>query len=729
MKCKSKCSHHDDFNCEDGIPFTHKIQLFLGDAYGVRVPNTEFYIKLTIIKEGPKVTIQLPCINFETGQFANDLYEVNNPTAGPLVGIPNFLPPPQNGGYLFTSKGFLPKELRPTDLINQSYFGPSNDGMNIPFNYTGIDLTTGKAAGVDYVPPVPGFMIQVTREGGLIVQGLGTLGNIIPPGPHSLLPTTITYIIKPDTQLCKNVRISRGEINTAIYPFTPTVHRGAQDALRDLHANDAYDNVVAYAWSDNSNVPDRVNRSNIMNVAVAIGKVRHGKLQVKEPIFIHQEDNFAWDTSIAINRTNSKNIVVSWGLIEFTTPPDSLAVAKPWRAVSFDGGVTWPINGLMNVQPTGTPSTFGDNAGVRADKYGNFWYLSSNRVTDAGFLINQPYVAISSDGGINWTRAYTLPIPNVGDIYDFPTMTFGGDGLGNYGVHIIGDYFPLVLTTATYDGYPAHAFIPVTGLGTYKPGETIFLPQFTNNNFIADIAASDDGKVWTYGVCAGLGPANYPFPGSSYNNNNHRMIYKSPGALTENYVGPWTVDNADLLSESLFIPTWSAQPIFGFFNGTRTVLYDDKRKALYALTSIKSSDDTADSQIFLIISRNNGQTWSNPLKVATTDFANRGWQSMALDTVTNNLLIGWYDGRRYENLTGLNYFGAVIEAEMLDDLICEIPLSNPTYIVPPPVVVAHIAPTPVVADIAPIPVVADIAPTPVVADVKPIILNRKAYRR
>jgi hypothetical protein len=61
---------------------------------------------------------------------------------------------------------------------------------------------------------------------------------------------------------------------------------------------------------------------------------------------------------------------------------------------------------------------------------------------------------------------------------------------------------------------------------------------------------------------------------------------------------------------------------------------------------------------------------------------------MALDTVTGNLLIGWYDGRKYRNRTGLNYFGAVVDYCMLDDLICQIPHSNPTFVEPafvPPV--------------------------------------------
>lgn len=343
--------------------------------------------------------------------------------------------------------------------------------------------------------------------------------------------------------------------------------------------------------------------------------------------------------------------------------------------------MTWPHNGPTNIQPTGIdpnfgiPGGFGDNPGVQCDKYGNFWYLSCNLYNAAGDPNNQPFLMISIDGGITWELAFTFPDNNYCDI---PTMTFGGDNLGNYGVYLANDVFPDALLGAL-DGNPALSFIPVTGLGLYGAGQTTFLTQFTNNCLVGDVAASADGKVWTYGYPAGLEPALYPFPGGAGPNNNRRLLFKSPGALEENYVGPWTVANMGLLQLSLFYPEWTSQPVFGMFQVSRNLVYDENRKALYALTNIRTVSGPSNSQIYLQISRNNGQTWTNPLKIATTDVANRGFQSMALDTVTRNLLIGWYDGREYDNLTGLNYFGAVVEADHLDCLINQIPLSNPIF--------------------------------------------------
>lgn len=54
---------------------------------------------------------------------------------------------------------------------------------------------------------------------------------------------------------------------------------------------------------------------------------------------------------------------------------------------------------------------------------------------------------------------------------------------------------------------------------------------------------------------------------------------------------------------------------------------------------------------------------------------------MALDPIIDNLLIGWYDGRNYDD-NSLNYFGTVIDVKPLDQLVEQIPLSNPVYSIP-----------------------------------------------
>jgi hypothetical protein len=87
-------------------------------------------------------------------------------------------------------------------------------------------------------------------------------------------------------------------------------------------------------------------------------------------------------------------------------------------------------------------------------------------------------------------------------------------------------------------------------------------------------------------------------------------------------------------------------------------------------------------KLVFTISRDNGMTWSAPININTTNFANRGYPSMVLDEVKGHLVFGWYDGRRDKSFESVEYFGAVINAKTLDKLVQEIPLSNPLFIVP-----------------------------------------------
>ena len=693
MEGKHNCDDSSSSGSEEcgKIFFPHVMTLYLADAYGIAVPGVEFRVKLGIIKEVLacgviQVTIQIENpINFVTGPYANNFYETNNPISEIIDGVPGlFLPPPQNGGYLYTKDGFLPSDLRPNSVLTRAYFGPSNNGQNIPFNYVINDTPPPDVSGVLVTPPSPGYLIRVTNSGGLVIEGIGTLGNIIPPGTQQLLPTTFSYIRKPNIRIGKNTQISTGAINIVQYTLPP-VTLGNSNNVRDHHVNDAWNNVVGFAWADNSNIPNAASNPNVMNLAYAFGVVKCEKLQMRPAQFLPTPNTmYVWDTAVAINRTNSNNIVISYGLIDFNSPGDGLPFSTVCAAVSFDGGQTWVSNGATNVQPTGmfegTPGGFGDLPGVRADKFGNFWYMYSNLLDDFGDVINVPAIMASSDGGLTWTQVYTFPYDytNPIDLYDYPSLCFGGDGQGNYGVQMVADFFP---GPDIINGYPVRAFIPITGLGSWNVGAVQEAPLtwFANNIFVASIAASEDGRVWTYGSAAGLDPAGYAFPGGFTNN---RVVYKSPGPIDQNYAGPFGVIRYNSLSDSIYYPVWQAAPLFGFFQSVQTNIYDEKRKALYAILNATYSELSNNSKIYLVISRDNGSTWSNPIFINSDDKNNRGFMSMALDATTGNLVLGWYDARNYENGLSFNYWGAVFPSKYLDELVEEIPFSNPVYAIP-----------------------------------------------
>lgn len=612
--------------------FDHKIQLQLYDGYSIPVGGTEFWVTIHVVKTGNKVLLQLPTINFQIGPASE------NQPLGP--------PPPT--GTIQTSDGFLPEDLRPTDPVFRSYLGASNNGMSEAFSF------------LQPPPPLPvpiaGYIVSITLFGSLIIQGAGTTSNTIFAGPQILMPMDIEYLVEPSRKLKINFEISTGASD--VTQFTGGPNGAAGTGYRDSHVNDAFDGIVGWAWSDNSNIPDKTN--NTLNVWVRIGKMKSGKLKMRNPIQLTNNPvgTFVFDTAVAINRTDKKNIIVSWGVDNVPT--------TPYRAVSFDGGKTWPINGQAFT------TVAGDNRGVASDKFGNIWYGTTNLYDNMGNYSDQPTFWISSDKGKSFNLAYTAP--NQSDLglifYDFPQFCFGGDGQCNYGLWFTSDSL-----TVSGDLGAVVGFIPITGCGTYGTGTTIVLNTFTNLQELPSITASADGRVWTQASAYSYWP-NF----SPYNDDAYAVRFKSPGPIDANYAGPWHIALTPWLVNS---PTSYPFEFKGYFNSVQTNIYDDQRQALYALIA-QQRPNNQNMIIYLIISRDNGQTWSKPFYISNSDFANRGFQSMALDVMTGDLVFGWYDGRNDKTEKTMEYFGAVLPSDQLTEMVNKIPLSNPLYTIAGP---------------------------------------------
>jgi len=625
--CKVKC-------------FKHNIQLQLCDSLGFPVPGTKFWITLDIIKEcskkSTKVTIQIPLINFQTGQIANAPKEVP------------FLPPLVPGGYLYTSYGYLPEELRPNGLVPHAVVAASNNGLSPVFSFEQDPETLPN--------PPAGYIVQITNAGALVVQCAGTFGNIIPPGPQILMPTTITYIVKPKQKICKNYTLSNGFINTTRF----TDPSAADSGFRDSHLNDAYDGRTVWSWTDNSMVADKTNGT--MNLMIAIGKTnKKGKLKISAPIQLSDltPGVMAWDTATAINRTDRDNIVISYGVID-----NNQGTSILYSAVSFDGGKTWPINEPLNLQPV---DGFGDARGVASDKYGNMWYSASAQ--EAPFKPAIFYV--SSNNGVSYELIFSTPDPMGTQAYDYPQYCFGTDKDLNYGL-----YFQCTLIDfVTRNQIPTVGFIPISGLGDFGLVDFVQLPALMNSAIQSDLTASADGRVWLQSIPRCAGAYSYVSPIT--------LVFKSPGLLDENYAGAWhtiILDNNEFQyddSDSL------SQPVKGYiFHSVQSIFYDTTREALYAIVAAENPDGSQNMRIFLIISRDNGQTWSTPIDISNSRVGNRGFQALALDSVTNDLLFGWYDGRNDPTFKSVEYFGAILPARTLDKLVAGLPLSNPLYVVP-----------------------------------------------
>jgi hypothetical protein len=607
------------------------LTLQLADFGGFPVAGVVFIIKLKVKLIDGIVNVEIPTINFQTGQISLD-----NPDL-PLV---------VNGGYLYTISGSLPKHLRPVETIFQSYLGASNSGLT---PVTAADLSN----------PITAYIIQITDSGELIIQGAGQFGNLIPPGNQVLLQTNVTYFAKKRVKLGENIKISEAIDTTQ---FTdPHIIR---DQLRDSHVNDAFDGISAWSWTDNSTVSKT---QNTLNVFVAVGEKDKCGIKIKKTTNLTNfpPNIFAFDTAVAINRINKKNLIVSWGQIDLTVTPNASNI---FRAVSFDEGKTWPTIGP--VLPVVTP--FGDARGVAADRFGNFWYSYTDGTTP-DFI---PHLLISLDGGITFNDV-PLGLPSIapgGSAYDYPQICFGGDGLGNYGIWMTAD-----VIDSFGDVTNVTVFVPIIGLGQTGTPVVSFLFQFIDTNLASIITASADGRLW-YESAAIFGSIAYTYCAPV------NVIYKSPGPINQNLVGPWNLSMAT--DKNLFFGSQQTSQTDGtgyLYFSAQSIVFDDKRQALYAMLSTPhpiNNQIIQNMRLIFRISRNNGQTWSDPIAINNNDFANRGFQSMALDSVTGDLIFGWYDGRNDANQRSLEYFVTIISAKELDELVKDTPISDPTYIVP-----------------------------------------------
>ena len=432
--------------------------------------------------------------------------------------VPCFPPnAPAPSGYIYSASGFLPECVRPTDLVNRSWLVPSDQGILLPYSFDDVPA--------NLPTPINGYILQITNEGGLVIKGSGTFGNVIPAGNHSLLPTDVTYIIEPTLTLKCNTQLSTGRTDNSQLIGNSEISAlllQRFNTLRDSHINDAYNGVAGWAWNDNSTIADKVNAP--LNVLVAVGKKgANGCVEASAPValtnFTTLPGSAAFDTAVAINRKDSTNIIVSYTVFNFNDPSSIFGFsAQTFRAVSFDGGASWPINAPTQTQPTSR--VVGDNPGVMSDKYGNIWYLTTD-LFPGGTEVNQPYLVVSTDKGITFdTIIYAAPIPPVGAIYDFPQITFGGGANGTqYGIYFVTDFFPAnscIPGNPSVDGWPAVTFIPIYGFndfGAPTPAPLSNLTtQFENVNFIEVPAASDDGRLWYLGYPSGYGPALRPAP-------------------------------------------------------------------------------------------------------------------------------------------------------------------------------------------------------------------------
>jgi hypothetical protein len=105
-----------------------------------------------------------------------------------------------------------------------------------------------------------------------------------------------------------------------------------------------------------------------------------------------------------------------------------------------------------------------------------------------------------------------------------------------------------------------------------------------------------------------------------------------------------------------------------YFSATdRNLQWDERRKLLYALQTEQPSVTSQDMYIWLVVTADNGHTWSRRFPVTNSHKRNRGYPSLAYDSKSETMIISFYDGRNSK--TGdLQYMVQFFSKQELDEI-------------------------------------------------------------
>ena len=587
--------------------------------------NMPFSVRLQLVKNGPIVSLHLPALNFQL---------------------------PLDGGTLTTIAGFLPKKWTPVDPVFQS--------STLEADQTGT-----------------GYDLYITNEGGLRVVGKGNA--IIPGGPQVTHAKTIEYFVAETfksrcparSSAPKNFRVSNG-LSQA------TKFTGAALTIQflDFYTNSIFDDRMIFCWADNAGVTTPPYK---FDIAVRVGDLKHGKLHLHEQKLLTDFplNVFAAENSASINPTDKDNIVVTSNVIFLSNPPGATE-HQLYRGVTFDGGDNWSVGRVDNM---GTLPFAHDDSQGKFDKFGGHWLLYITQFAGNAQLV----IAHSPDGGLTYSLVYlstdggTFPFG-----YDYPQFTFGGDGQGGYGLWFTVQFVVLnPLAPFGADFTQEVGFISITGKNDFSTTPTIVrLTSIINQFTVPNIAASDDGKVFLYGSRLSFDP--------NVNGDSRceiGMVVFPTGLVNfadGQFLGPWLVA---LPNNSITSGAPQSQPIFSQVrtvnpNTPDAVIYDNERQLLYVIVNDMIPAYSQNMTIYMLISSNLGQTWSDPIQISDLTIGNRGLISFAQDRITGNLAYSFYDARRDPTNESVDYFGTILTAKQLDKRIKQLEIGSFGGVVP-----------------------------------------------
>lgn len=422
--------------------------------------------------------------------------------------------------------------------------------------------------------------------------------------------------------------------------------------------NGFHDGIIATAWPDNSNVPSG-NIPNQLNLVARAGRAKenvhnhscegiHQDLHKSVEIIHAQPDQFAGNFNTIVNPAFKDNIVLFGTFRDRNLPFDGPNQRQLWRAVSYDGGKTFPLVGrIFNLDDLIVDTL------ATADKFGNIWVsYVTGPFSDPDANPRTLIIAVSCDQGATFTQVARL-IPPAGYPvgYDIPTMACGGDGNGGYGL-----WFAPTIIDGDFNVAPTLGFIPVSGLGEYNVGamKTVIYASLASFDWEPSISVTKHGKVFLASVQSDANTQSA--------NDGVKFLAKLDGInnlVDGNYVGPTII-------QQRYIGAYMNPPFLP--DGTfltvppRAIAYDEHHKILHVLFVDLLNEGSPNYAVYLISSNDNGQTWTPRVAVSDVTCGPRGFQaSLALDSANKgDAFVTWWDARNDPSAQTVEMFGALI---------------------------------------------------------------------
>jgi hypothetical protein len=374
------------------------------------------------------------------------------------------------------------------------------------------------------------------------------------------------------------------------------------------------------------------------NVTTSAGGV---SLSVGPNIDVNKELGNQSEETTAVNPANPSQV--------FIASNENDIFLGMMASFSTDGGTTWSPR-VIGDGTDGLPPCFSD-PWVSFDEFGNLFFSYIGFPSTTNTTTFEVVIALSTNGGKTFSTLAQFPMQDQTQegltIFDHPELTSGhGEVFCTYAV-----------LTATGGVAIAVSGAQVTGLGQVGAFKNVVVPGSDNENF-GDVAIGPNGQVMVAmqstlastgagpdRILVSLNPAF--FAGGNFNNVRFNSVAAQINVGPSRFVTP-SPDRA--ISANIGL-AWDRSG--GAHNGRLYLVYTDGADIFF-------DPNLGDTNIFVRFSDNNGQTWSQPVRV-NDNINNHStfFPKISVDQTTGNLAVAWYDGRNSPENFAVDVFTSV----------------------------------------------------------------------